>query len=96
MGNTIIFVTHNPELTRYATRVVYMHDGMIIQDEETDVGQVAKTARRQLYNIPTKTEEDDLAGVSLLMNMRPDYQNKTEGKSKSKKRSKAAARKRRS
>src|SRR5207237_302657 len=30
MGNTIIFVTHNPELTRYATRVVYMHDGSII------------------------------------------------------------------
>ncbi|HET8669753.1 MAG TPA: ABC transporter ATP-binding protein, partial [Candidatus Saccharimonadales bacterium] len=29
MGNTILFVTHNPELTRYATRVVYMHDGAI-------------------------------------------------------------------
>ena len=32
MGNTIIFVTHNPELTRYATRVVYMRDGRIITD----------------------------------------------------------------
>ena len=28
-GNTVIFVTHNPELTRYATRVVYMRDGTI-------------------------------------------------------------------
>ena len=45
IGNTIIFVTHNPELTRYATRVLYMHDGAIIQDEKTAVGQIAKTAR---------------------------------------------------
>jgi putative ABC transport system ATP-binding protein len=71
MGNTIIFVTHNPELTRYATRVVYMHDGMIIQDETTDLGQVAKTARRNLYSIPKKSVEDDLAGVSMLMKAVP-------------------------
>ncbi len=68
-GNTVIFVTHNPELTRYATRVVYMHDGMIIEDEKTALGQVATTARRQLYSRPRKSVEDDLAGVSLLMNM---------------------------
>jgi len=67
MGNTIIFVTHNPELTRYATRVVYMRDGKIIQDEMNNLGQVSKTAKRQLYSIPKKTVEDDLAGVSLLM-----------------------------
>jgi len=72
MGNTIIFVTHNPELTRYATRVVYMHDGTIIQDERTDLGQVAKTARQRLYTKPRKTVEDDLAGVSMLMKVRPD------------------------
>lgn len=95
MGNTIIFVTHNPELTRYATRVVYMHDGMIIQDEKTDLGQVAKTARRQLYNVPRKTEEDDLAGVSLLMSMMPDKSQEAT-KAKTKKRSKTTSRKRRS
>src|SRR5204863_6346887 len=32
-GNTILMVTHNPELTRYASRVLYMHDGAIIVDE---------------------------------------------------------------
>ncbi|MGH7157316.1 MAG: ABC transporter ATP-binding protein, partial [Candidatus Saccharimonadales bacterium] len=26
-GNTIMLVTHNPELTRYASRVIYMYDG---------------------------------------------------------------------
>jgi ABC-type methionine transport system ATPase subunit len=71
MGNTIIFVTHNPELTRYATRVVYMHDGSVIHDEKTAIGQVASTARKVLYTIPSTTEEDDLAGVSALMKALP-------------------------
>ncbi len=70
MGNTILFVTHNPELTRYATRVVYMHDGMIVQDESTAVGEVAKTAKKTM-NKPKTTEEDDLAGVSALMKALP-------------------------
>ena len=65
VGNTIIFVTHNPELTRYATRVIYMHDGQIIQDEQTEIGQVAKTAKAQLYSrIAVCREEDNMAGVS--------------------------------
>jgi putative ABC transport system ATP-binding protein len=72
MGNTIIFVTHNPELTRFATRVLYMHDGSIIHDEKTVLGQVASTARKVLYAIPETSEEDDLAGVSALMKALPD------------------------
>jgi putative ABC transport system ATP-binding protein len=72
MGNTILFVTHNPELTRYATRVVYMHDGSIIHDEKTAIGQVAATARKVLYTLPVTSEEDDLAGVSALMKGLPD------------------------
>lgn len=70
-GNTILFVTHNPELTRYATRVVYMHDGSIVHDEQTAIGEVAATARKIMFTIPTKTEEDDLAGVSSLMKAIP-------------------------
>lgn len=67
LGNTILFVTHNPELTRYATRVVYMHDGSIIHDEKTALGQVASTARKVMYTVAKTNEEDDLAGVSALM-----------------------------
>ena len=66
-GNTIIFVTHNPELTRYATRVVYMQDGAIKYDEKTKLGEVGSYARKVMYAIPDTTEEDDLAGVSVLM-----------------------------
>jgi putative ABC transport system ATP-binding protein len=72
MGNTVLFVTHNPELTRYATRVVYMHDGNIIHDEKTAIGRVAQTARKVLYTLPATNEEDDLAGVSALMKALPD------------------------
>lgn len=72
MGNTILFVTHNPELTRYATRVVYMHDGAVVHDEQTAIGEVATTARKIMFTVPTKTEEDDLAGVSVLMKNMPD------------------------
>lgn len=72
MGNTIIFVTHNPELTRFATRVVYMHDGAIVYDEKTRLGRVANRARKVMYTLPDTSEEDDLAGVSTLMHALPD------------------------
>lgn len=87
-GNTILFVTHNPELTRYATRVVYMHDGTIVHDEQTAIGEIAATARKVMYTIPTTTEEDDLAGVSVLMKVRDDSKPKTGHKSPAKKPSK--------
>lgn len=70
-GNTILFVTHNPELTRYANRVVYMRDGSIMQDETTKLGEVAATALKQMYAVPEKTVDDDLAGVSALMKAVP-------------------------
>lgn len=70
-GNTILFVTHNPELTRYSNRVVYMRDGSIIQDETNIFGEVASTALRQMYSIPEPTVEDDLEGVSALMKAVP-------------------------
>jgi putative ABC transport system ATP-binding protein len=91
MGNTILFVTHNPELTRYATRVVYMHDGAIIADEQTAIGEIASTAKKIMFTVPTKTEEDDLAGVSVLMKSVPgasdtEAHNSQKTKAKAKKR----------
>ncbi len=70
-GNTVLMVTHNPELTRYASRVLYMHDGAIIHDETTKIGDVAPVARRLMYGIAKTTEDDDLAGISALMNAVP-------------------------
>lgn len=69
-GHTVLMVTHNPELTRYATRVVFMHDGTIISDEKSNIGDIPEMARK-LYFMPRTTEEDDLAGVSALMQALP-------------------------
>jgi putative ABC transport system ATP-binding protein len=71
-GNTVIFVTHNPELTRYATRVVYMQDGAIIHDNETKLGEVDSYAVSASAGKTVTTEEDDVAGVSVLMSARDD------------------------
>lgn len=65
-GNTILLVTHNPELTRYASRVIYMRDGLIIGDEKTAIGRVAKGAQRIYYRRYRRTAEDIVAGVSAL------------------------------
>lgn len=70
-GNTVLMVTHNPELTRYATRVVYMHDGMIVHDEQKQIGTIPARAKKIIFGQHTKTEEDDLAGVSALMKTIP-------------------------
>lgn len=70
-GNTILMVTHNPELTRYADRVVYMHDGAVVQDQQTPLGEVPRLARRVMYLYPRKSDEDDLLGVSELMKTIP-------------------------
>ena len=71
-GSTILMVTHNPELTRYASRIVFMRDGSIVNDEQSELGELPDTIKRRAYFIPKKTIEDDLAGVSALMESIPD------------------------
>lgn len=71
-GNTILLVTHNPELTRYASRVLYMYDGMIVGDEKTPIGQMARHARRIFFHQPRLSDDDITAGVSALMKDIPD------------------------
>jgi putative ABC transport system ATP-binding protein len=48
--NTVIMVTHNPDLTFYATRVLYMRDGRIHQDIELAEHEVADIP--ELHNVP--------------------------------------------
>jgi len=70
-GNTVLLVTHNPELTRHANRVLYMHDGMIIGDEKTPIGDLAKGVRRRYYQRAKTSDKDIAAGVSALMKKIP-------------------------
>jgi len=88
-GNTVIFVTHNPELTRYATRVVYMQDGMVKQDEKKPLGQVGRYAYAVTYPEPiTPGEDDDAAGVSALMKVHQVREDKREKRPKTTRRRK--------
>jgi hypothetical protein len=48
-----------------------MHDGAIVYDEKSPIGQIPKQARQIMFSAPKKTEEDDLAGVSALMKAIP-------------------------
>jgi putative ABC transport system ATP-binding protein len=73
MGNTVLMVTHNPELTRYASRILYMYDGSIAYDEQKLLGEVALEAEARTALFPDQTlEEADLAGVSALMGVEPE------------------------
>jgi putative ABC transport system ATP-binding protein len=81
-GNTVLMVTHNPALTRYASRVVYMHDGAIIHDEQSKIGDIPNILQRSMYFVSKKTEEDDAAGVSALMKNIPGDLDEKKPKSK--------------
>lgn len=71
-GNTILMVTHNPELTRYADRVVYMHDGQIVHDMKSPIGEVSSIVKKSNKLFHRKSIEDDLEGVSAMMKFRPE------------------------
>lgn len=76
-GNTVLMVTHNPSLTKYASRVVFMHDGSVVADEKTEIGQIPDTLKRSMYFIPRRTVDDDLQGVSELMKNMPESKQPT-------------------
>lgn len=96
-GNTILLVTHNPELTRYASRVIYMYDGMIVGDERTAIGSLAKGARRIYFSRHRRTAEDITAGVSALLHDVPgrEITDKPKKRSVAKRRTTRAARRKR-
>jgi putative ABC transport system ATP-binding protein len=81
-GNTILLVTHNPELTRYASRAIYMYDGMIAGDERTPIGQMARGARRTYFKRAKTTDDDIAAGVSALLHDVPGKEVTTAAKRK--------------
>ncbi len=67
MGNTVLMVTHNPALTRYATRVIYMRDGGIVYDEESKIGEIPEPMQRVMAGHKFDKQDSDLAGVSAVM-----------------------------
>lgn len=65
-GSTILMVTHNPELTRYCGRVLYMLDGSIVHDEQKRLGEVPQRARSS-GELAGTDEEEQLASVNAYL-----------------------------
>lgn len=53
-GNTILMVTHNPELLSYASRVIYMKDGQIDRDEELTENSAFRVTKRTISSHKSK------------------------------------------
>ena len=53
-GNTILMVTHNPELLSYASRVIHMKDGQVDRDVELTENTAFKVTKRTISNHKAK------------------------------------------
>lgn len=86
LGNTVVMVTHNPSLTRYADRIIYMLDGSIVYDEASKVGQIPSRVQRAIEALRNSDDDEKLANVSAMMETIPDSKPaKKEKKRKSRK-----------
>ena len=55
-GNTIVMITHNPELAKYATRTINMIDGRI--DSDTGAGKPKKKSKKKSKKKKDKKEDE--------------------------------------
>lgn len=96
LGNTVIMVTHNPSLTRYADRIIYMLDGGIVYDEASVVGEIPQRVQRAINALRRSDDDEKLANVSAMMETIPDKAPEPEeDKKKRQKKEKKTARKNR-
>ena len=72
MGNTVLMVTHNPSLTRYADRILYMLDGTIVYDEATAVGEIPSRVQKAVDAMRLSDDDEKAANVSAVMETMPD------------------------
>ncbi|MGI6612226.1 MAG: ATP-binding cassette domain-containing protein [Candidatus Nanosyncoccaceae bacterium] len=56
IGNTIVMVTHNPNLTSYADRVITMLDGKIISDKDNNSGEESVADAPQIKLVEEESE----------------------------------------
>lgn len=61
-GRTIIFVTHNPELSRYSSRNIFLRDGRIVDDT---LNPDIQSAKATLDALPVEEVIDDIINQEL-------------------------------
>ncbi len=93
MGNTVLMVTHNPSLTRYADRILYMLDGSIVYDEASAVGEIPDRVQRAINALRSSDDDEKIANVSAMMETMPDPTGHKKEKNKRRARNKKRGRK---
>lgn len=83
-GNTILMVTHNPNLTSYASRVISMLDGRVASDKKIRVATVSSSEKITLRT-PKKTKADPKKTEKTEKAEKPAKTKKTANKRKSSK-----------
>lgn len=58
LGNTILMVTHNPELLSYASRVIHMKDGQIDRDVELTANKAFRVTKRTISSRRQKNQRN--------------------------------------
>jgi len=86
LGNTVLMVTHNPSLTRYADRIIYMLDGGVVYDEASAVGEIPGRVQKAITALRLSDDDDKLATVSAMMETIPDISKTPEAEDPKKKR----------
>lgn len=80
-GNTIIMVTHNPDLTTYASRVIHMLDGKVASDTKTPV-TLEKTVEKIPLSERTKKEAPKTEVTKVPTKKAPAKKSKKKAKRK--------------
>lgn len=93
LGNTVLMVTHNPSLTRYADRIIYMLDGGIVYDEASAVGEIPSRVKRAIEALRKSDDDEKLANVSAMMETMPEKPTEPATDRKSKRKAAKKARK---
>jgi putative ABC transport system ATP-binding protein len=75
-GNTIIMVTHNPDLTTYASRVIKMIDGRI--DSDTQIPRPTRSTT--VEKVPLNARRGETGSVALKKSKRSTKANKKKRK----------------
>lgn len=87
MGNTVLMVTHNPSLTRYADRIIYMLDGSVVYDEASAVGDVPDRVKKAVDALRRSNDDEKLANVSAMIETMPEPEAATKPKKRTYKKS---------
>ena len=93
LGNTVLMVTHNPSLTRYADRIIYMLDGSIVYDEASAVGEIPSRVKKAIDALRRSDDDEKLANVSAMMETMPEKPAEPETNTKTKRKAAKKARK---